>query len=71
MQVQPVTKDRRFGDAYNCVPFTTAPIWSGLFVTALLCLGLLVGLSALGSIKTMDKFDNSKTKQLTITVAGE
>ncbi|GLV44466.1 VhaAC45-related protein [Carabus blaptoides fortunei] len=71
MQVQPETKDGRFSDAYNCVPFMTAPIWSGIFVTSILAVALIIGLGALGSIKTMDKFDNSKTKQLTITVMGE
>lgn len=71
LQVQPVIKNGRFDDAYNCVPFTTGPIWSGLFVTALLGFGLFVGLTALSSIKTMDKFDNSKTKQLTITLMGD
>lgn len=71
LQVQPKARSGRFSDAYNCVPFTTVPIWSGLFVSALLGLGLALGLSALASIKTMDKFENSKSKQLTITVVGE
>lgn len=71
MQVQPRTSIRRFSDAYNCVPFMTGPIWSGIFVSSILGIGLIIGLNALGSIKTMDKFDNSKTKQLTITVIGE
>lgn len=72
LQVQPKLRDEnRFSDSYNCVPFTTVPIWSGLFVTALLAVGLALGLAALSSIKTMDRFENSKTKQLTITVVGE
>ncbi|KAK5644379.1 hypothetical protein RI129_005679 [Pyrocoelia pectoralis] len=68
VQAQPDAHNHRFSDAYNCVPFTTAPIWSGIFVTFLLGIGLVVGLSALNNIKTMDKFDNHKTKQLSITV---
>lgn len=68
MQMQIATKSKRFNDAYDCVPFTTAPIWSGLFVTFILGVGLVVALNAIGSIKTMDKFDNHKTKQLSITV---
>ncbi|XP_018321177.1 uncharacterized protein LOC108734217 [Agrilus planipennis] len=69
IQAQPDAQDNKFSDAYNCVPFTTIPIWSGLFVTFILIIGLIIGLDALGSIKTMDKFDNYKTKQLSITVA--
>lgn len=68
MQMQIATKSKRFNDAYDCVPFTTGPIWSGLFITFILGIGLIVALNAIGSIKTMDKFDNHKTKQLTITV---
>ncbi|KAB0794646.1 hypothetical protein PPYR_11485 [Photinus pyralis] len=68
VQAQPDAHNHRFSDAYNCVPFTTVPIWSGIFVTFIMGLGLLVGLTALNSIKTMDKFDNHKTKQLSITV---
>lgn len=68
MQMQIATKSKRFNDAYDCVPFTTGPIWSGLFVTFILGVGLVVALNAIGSIKTMDKFDNHKTKQLTINV---
>lgn len=68
VQAQPDVRNHRFSDAYNCVPFSTAPILSGLFVSSILVIGLAFGLSALGSIKTMDKFDNHKTKQLCITI---
>lgn len=68
LQVQMNVTKGRFDDAYDCVPFTTGPIWSGLFVTFILAVGLVVALGAIGSIKTMDKFDNHKTKQLSITV---
>lgn len=68
LQMQIATKSKRFNDAYDCVPFTTGPIWSGLFVTFILGVGLIVALNAIGSIKTMDKFDNHKTRQLSITV---
>lgn len=69
MQVQTDSKDGLFGDVYDCVDFTTAPIWSGLFVTGLLGIGLVIALTAIIDIKTMDKFDNQKTKQLVITLA--
>lgn len=68
IQVQPYAKIRKFSEAYDCVPFTTVPIWSGLMVSFTLILGLFLGFGALASIKTMDKFDTSKTKQLSFTV---
>ncbi|KAF2895250.1 hypothetical protein ILUMI_10923 [Ignelater luminosus] len=69
VQAQPDAFRHRFSDAYNCVPFTTGPLWSGLFVAFILIVGLIFGLVALDNIKTMDKFDNHKTKQLSITVS--
>lgn len=69
LQVQVDSKNGKFGDANDCVSFTTAPIWSGLFVTTLLGIGLIVALTAIMDIKTMDKFDNYKTKNLTITIS--
>jgi hypothetical protein len=69
MQVQIDSKNGAFDDAYDCVDFMTVPIWSGLFVTALLGVGLIIALTAISEIKTMDKFDNPKTKPLVITVA--
>ncbi|XP_023012524.2 V-type proton ATPase subunit S1 [Leptinotarsa decemlineata] len=69
LQVQMDTPNGKFGDAYDCVPFITAPIWSGLLVTSLFGLGLIVALTAIMDIKTMDRFDNYKTKNLNITVS--
>ncbi|XP_017778461.1 PREDICTED: uncharacterized protein LOC108564067 [Nicrophorus vespilloides] len=69
LQLQPNTKKGRFDDAYDCVSFTTAPIWSGIFVSSIMLVVLALALTALNNIKTMDKFDNSKTKQLSITVS--
>jgi len=70
MQVQPDSVKGKFSDAIDCVCLVTPPILSGLFVTFLLLIVLFLGLGMLDSIKTMDKFDNSKTKQLSINVAG-
>ncbi|KAJ8920174.1 hypothetical protein NQ315_011835 [Exocentrus adspersus] len=69
LQVQVDSRNGKFGDANDCVSFTTAPIWSGLFVTTLLGIGLIVALTAIMDIKTMDKFDNYKTKNLSITIS--
>lgn len=68
LQVQVDAPQEKFGDAYDCVDFTTVPIWSGLFVTGILGIGLVIALVMINDIKTMDKFDNQKTKQLAITV---
>lgn len=69
LQVQIDSRAAKFGDAYDCVPFSTGVIWSGLFVTAIFGIGLIIALIAISEIKTMDKFDNAKTKQLAITVS--
>ncbi|KAF7274635.1 hypothetical protein GWI33_012682 [Rhynchophorus ferrugineus] len=68
LQVQIDAKNVKFGDVNDCIPFITAPIWSGLFVTTILAVGFIVALAAIMDIKTMDKFDNHKTKNLAITV---
>lgn len=57
-----------FGDAYDCVGFTTAPIWSGLFVTFILALIMTFGLTFMMDIKTMDRFDDPKGKTITVNV---
>lgn len=69
MQVQPSPIPRkRFGDAYDCISFTTAPIWSGLLVTALLGGALTFAIVAITNIRTMDRFDDPKGKPLSLIV---
>lgn len=75
-QVQPVLfKDTywtnlvKFDDPYNCVGFTTIPIWSGLFVTFILLLIMTFGLTMMMDIKTMDRFDDAKGKTITINTS--
>lgn len=58
---------RAFGDAYDCVGFTTIPIWTGIFVTAILALIMIWGLSMIIDIRTMDRFDDPKGKTVTIS----
>ncbi|XP_044742178.1 V-type proton ATPase subunit S1 [Chrysoperla carnea] len=57
-----------FGDAYDCVGFTSIPIWSGLFVTFILAMIMTLGLTMMMDIKTMDRFDDPKGKGVTINV---
>lgn len=54
-------------DVYDCVGFTTVPIWTGLFVTLLLGLILVWGISMIMDIRTMDRFDDPKGKTITVT----
>ncbi|GJQ67799.1 hypothetical protein Trydic_g21094 [Trypoxylus dichotomus] len=59
----------RFGDPLYCIGFTSAPIWSGIFVTALLVTIMAIGLSMMMDIKTMDRFDDPKGKTIQINVS--
>lgn len=56
----------KFSDAYDCVGFTSIPIWSGLFITAILLMILTFGITMMMDIRTMDKFDDPKGKTITI-----
>lgn len=57
-----------FGDADDCVGFTSGGIWGGLFVTLLLLSILTIGISWMMDIKTMDKFDDPKGKTIIVNV---
>lgn len=68
-QVQPYLEERRFGAAYDCVYFFTAPIWSGLFVCTIFSIIMIFGLVMMMDIKTMDMFDDPKGKTITINTS--
>ncbi|VEN50451.1 unnamed protein product [Callosobruchus maculatus] len=55
-----------FSDAYDCVGFTSVPIWSGLFVTSILLFIMTFGITMMMDIRTMDRFDDAKGKTITI-----
>ncbi|XP_033362038.1 V-type proton ATPase subunit S1-like [Bombus vosnesenskii] len=61
------TKIFAFNDAYDCVGFTTIPIWTGIFVTAILALIMIWALTMIIDIRTMDRFDDPKGKTITIS----
>lgn len=68
-QVQPLmVEQRQFSDAYDCVGFTTAPIWSGIFVSTIFLSVIMLALLCILEIKTPNKFESSRGKQLTFTV---
>lgn len=69
LQVQVDHKDGSFSDAYDCVGFTSIPIWTGIFVTAILALIMIWALTMIMDIRTMDRFDDPKGKTITISSA--
>lgn len=71
LQIQPKFKSdpfdlSHFGEAYNCVGFTSPGIWAGIVVTLLLLIIMTIGITALMDIRTMDRFDDPKGKTITI-----
>lgn len=58
---------KTFDDAYDCIGFTTIPIWAGIFVTAILALIMIWALTMIIDIRTMDRFDDPKGKTITIS----
>ncbi|RVE49905.1 hypothetical protein evm_005498 [Chilo suppressalis] len=69
IQMQPfMDSTEKFADAFNCIGFTTVPIWSGLMVSFIMLIGLGISITMIMDIKTMDRFENNRSKQLTITV---
>lgn len=69
MQVEVDHKNAVFSDAYDCVGFTSIPIWTGIFVTAILALIMIWALTMILDIRTMDRFDDPKGKTITISSA--
>ena len=69
VQIDPISykENKVFSDAYDCVGFTTVPIWTGIFVTAILALIMIWGLTMIMDIRTMDRFDDPKGKTITIS----
>ncbi|XP_055616185.1 uncharacterized protein LOC129762186 [Toxorhynchites rutilus septentrionalis] len=69
IQVQPTgLNGTRFGPAWDCIGFTTVPIWSGIFVTTIMAVALAVAICAILDIKPPNRFESRTGKQLTFTV---
>ncbi|XP_062704750.1 uncharacterized protein LOC109415419 [Aedes albopictus] len=69
IQVQPsLNGSTKFGSTWDCVGFTTAPIWSGLFVTSFMAVGMALAICAILDIKPPNRFESRTGKQLTFTV---
>ncbi|KAF8794658.1 V-type proton ATPase subunit S1 like protein [Argiope bruennichi] len=67
-QVQPFRVKDKFSESFDCITWFTVPIWMGVFISLILIVIVNVGVYALSSIHTMDRFDDPKGK--TITVAA-
>ncbi|EDV93217.1 uncharacterized protein LOC6564182 [Drosophila grimshawi] len=68
-QVQPwLNGNHKFGAVYDCVGFISVPILAGLLVSAFLLAILGLGITALMSIHSPNRFESSRNKQLTFTV---
>ncbi|XP_055696362.1 uncharacterized protein LOC129797621 [Lutzomyia longipalpis] len=69
VQIQPYLNGRNvFSDAYDCVGFMTAPIWSGIGVSFLVLFGVAIAINAILEIKPPNRFESNRNKQLTFTV---
>ncbi|XP_058812527.1 uncharacterized protein LOC131677033 [Topomyia yanbarensis] len=69
IQVQPALEgSTKFGSAWDCIGFTTGPIWSGLFITTFMAVGLSIAICAILDIKPPNRFESRTGKQLTFTV---
>lgn len=59
----------RFGDAWDCVGFTSPGILTGLFLVAIFIIIGAYGISWMMDIRTMDRYDDPKGKTITVTAA--
>ncbi|EDS42230.1 vacuolar ATP synthase subunit S1 [Culex quinquefasciatus] len=61
----------KFGDAWNCVGFTTPGILTGLFLVFIFIFIGAYGITWMMDIRTMDRFDDPKGKTITVNTAGD
>lgn len=77
VQLQPYWKTEanadfvKFGDAWNCVGFTTPGILTGLFLVFIFIFIGSYGITWMMDIRTMDRFDDPKGKTITVNTAGD
>lgn len=69
-QIQPYEIKHVFSDSFDCVPYFTIPIWMGAFVSILFIVILNIGIYALFSVHTMDRFDDPKGKTISVAAAA-
>lgn len=59
----------KFNESHDCIGFTSAAIWSGLFITFLLLAIISIAITYIMDIRTMDRFDDPKGKTITISAS--
>ncbi|XP_037093114.1 V-type proton ATPase subunit S1-like [Pollicipes pollicipes] len=64
-----VNETSSFGRAWDCTPFFTIPIWSGLFLSLIMLVILVWSLAMLASVPTMDRFDDPRGQPLHVPTA--
>ncbi|KAK3103067.1 hypothetical protein FSP39_016210 [Pinctada imbricata] len=68
-QLQPFNiMNGQFSDGWDCVPFFTAVIWSGIISVGLITIILIFGFAWIADMRTMDKFDDPKGKTISVNV---
>lgn len=63
---EPITK---FSESFDCIGFSSIPIWTGILITFLLLGIVAVGISYIMDIRAMDRFDDPKGKTITVTAS--
>lgn len=66
-QVQPFYTRKVFAPSFDCSTLFTMPQFTGFFSLMLFTLGVIVGITALFRIKTMDRFDKIKSNPLMVS----
>lgn len=69
VQIELDAVNSKFSEAYDCVGFMSIPILSGIFVTLIMALIMIWGISIIMDIRTMDRFDDPKGKTITISAS--
>lgn len=69
LQVQVDVGAKRFNDSYDCIGFTSAPIWSGVFVSFIICFVVAFALNSIMGIHAPNRFENSRGKPLSFTIS--
>lgn len=70
MQLQPFYSNATvFVDSFDCSTWMTIPTFMGLMAMLLFTMIVAVGVTFLASIKTPDRFENAKSKPLTIATS--
>lgn len=69
LNFDPSFNQNKFASSYDCIGFTSAGIWSGLFITFLLLAIVALGITYIMDIRTMDRFDDPKGKTITVNAS--